>query len=71
MVPELVYITGIEDEDYQNNRKNKCKNIINMTEDNPLMKMSAINVIKDFVNSNPYKIIKINGKQIEEKSPLV
>jgi len=69
LVPELVYITGIEDEDYQNNRKNECKNIINMTEDNPSMKMSAINVIKDFVNSNPHKIIKINGKQIEEKNP--
>ena len=67
LVPELVYITGIEDEDYQNNRKNKCKNII--TEDNPSMKMSAINVIKDFVNSNPHKIVKINGKQIEEKNP--
>ena len=69
LIPELVYITGIEDDDNQNNRNNKCNNIKNMTEDNPSMKMSAINVIKDFVNSNPYKIIKRNGKQIEEKNP--
>ena len=53
LIPELVYITGIEDDDNQNNRNNKCNNINNMTEDNPSMKMSAINVIKDFVNSNP------------------
>ena len=69
LVPELVYITGIEDDDSQNNRRNKCANIVKKTKGNPSTKMSAINGIKDLVNSNQHKIIKRNGKQIEEKSP--
>ena len=69
LVPELVYITGIEDDDSQNNRRNKCANIVKKTKGNPSTKMSAINGIKDLVNSNQHKIIKKNGKQIEEKSP--
>jgi len=69
LVPELVYITGIEDDGNQNNRRNKCTNIIRKTKGNPSMKMSAINGIRELVNSNQHKTIKRNGKQIEEKSP--
>ena len=70
LIPSLVYITGIEDDDNQNNRRIKCRNIIDKTKSNPSKKMSAINGIKDLVNSNEHKIIKKNGKQIEEKSPF-
>ena len=69
LVPELVYITGIEDDGNQNNRRNNCRNIINKTKGNPSIKMSAINGIKDLVNSTQHKIIQRNGIQIEEKSP--
>ena len=69
LVPELVYITGIEDDGNQNNRRNNCRNIINKTKGNPSIKMSAINGIKDLVNSTQHKTIQRNGIQIEEKSP--
>ena len=69
LVPELVYITGIEDDGNQNNRRNKCRNIIDKTKVNPSTKMSAINGIRGLVNSNQHKITKRNGKEIEEKSP--
>ena len=69
LIPELVYITGIEDDDNQNNRRNNCRNIIKKTKGNPSNKMSAINEIRGLVNSNQYKIIKRNGKEIKEKSP--
>jgi aubergine-like protein len=69
LVPELVYITGIEDDGNQNNRRNRCRNIIDKTKGTPSMKMSAINGIRGLVNSNQHKIIKKNGKEIIEKSP--
>ena len=65
LVPELVYITGIEDDNNQNNRRNKCKNIINKTRSSPSTQMSAIDGIKHLTNSKEHKII--NGNQ--EKSP--
>jgi len=69
LVPELVYMTGIEDDGNQNNRRNKSTNIVNKTKSNPSTKMSTINGLRRLVNSNQHKIIKRNGKQIEEKSP--
>ena len=70
LLPELVYITGIEDDDTYNNRRNNSKNIINKTRATPSTKMSAINGILDLTNSNKHKIIKKkNGQTIELKSP--
>ena len=69
LVPSLVYITGVEDDGNQNNRRYNCRNIINKTKVDPSKKMIAINGIKDLINSNKHKIIKRNGREIEEKSP--
>ena len=69
LVPELVYITGNEDENI-NNRRNKGRNIINKTKMDPNKKMSAINGIFNLYNSNKHKIIKKKcGQEIEMKSP--
>jgi len=68
LVPSLVYITGVEDDGNQNNRRNNCRNIINKTKVDPSKKMSAINGIKDLINSRRHKTIKRNGKEIEDKS---
>ena len=71
LVPELVYITGIEDDDTQNNKRNKNRNIISKTKMGPSEKISIINDgIKKLINSNNYKIIKKNnGEKINMKSP--
>ena len=71
LVPELVYITGIEDDDTQNNKRNKNRNIISKTKMGPSDKMSTINNgIKKLINSNNNKIIKKNnGEIINMKSP--
>ena len=70
LVPELVYITGNEDEDNQNNRRNRDKNIINKTKIDPTKKMEAINSIFNLYKSNRHKKIKKrSGQEIELKSP--
>ena len=70
LVPELVYITGNEDEENQNNRRNKNRNIINKTKMDPNKKMSAINGIFSLYNSNKHKKIKKKtGQEFEMKSP--
>ena len=69
IVPELVYITGIEEEN-QNNRRNSCRNIVDKTKTNPTKKMSDINGLFKLINTtNKKKIKKKNGKEIELKSP--
>ena len=71
LVPELVYLTGNEDdEDNLNNRRNKFRNILNKTKMNPNKKMSAINGIFNLYNSDRHKTIKKkSGKYVEMKSP--
>ena len=69
LLPELVYITGIEDDDNPNNRRNNGGNIINKTKMNVSEKMEAINNINKLINSdNHKKIKKKNGQIIEMKS---
>ena len=71
LVPELVYITGNEDdEENQNNRRNKFRNIISKTKMDPNKKMSAINTIFNLYNSDKHKKIKKKtGQVVEMKSP--
>ena len=71
LVPELVYITGLEDDDNRNNQRNRNRNIISKTKMGPSEKMSIINNgIKKLINSNNNKIIKKNnGEKINMKSP--
>ena len=70
LVPELVYITGLDDDDTQNNKRNKNRNIISKTKMRQSDKMSIINNgIKKLINSNNNKIIKKNGEKISMKSP--
>ena len=69
LVPELVYITGNEDEN-TNDRRNKGRNILNKTKMDPTKKMSIINGIFSLYNSNKHKTIKKkSGQEIEMKSP--
>ena len=69
LLPELVYITGIEDDDNPNNRRNKGRNIISKTKMDPSKKMEAINNINNLINSDNHKKIKRrNGQVIEMKS---
>lgn len=64
-MPELVYITGTDD-DTENNRKNKNKK----TKINPSRKMSIINNgLTKLINSENHKTIKKNGEILELKSP--
>lgn len=69
LIPELVYLTGMED-DIPNNRRNLGRNIINSTKLKPADKMKAINEIYNLINSNNHKKIKRrNGQEIILKSP--
>ena len=70
LIPELVYITGIEEDDNKNNRRNNSRNIIEKTKTDPAKKMSEINGIFNLINSDDRKKIKKrNGNEIELKSP--
>ena len=70
LVPELVYITGSEDDENQNNRRNKNRNIINKTKINPNKKMESINSIFKLYKSDRHKVIKKRtGQEIEMTSP--
>ena len=69
LIPELVYLTGMED-DIQNNRRNLGRNIISKTKMDPAQKMSTINEIHNLINSNNHKKIKKrNGQELILKSP--
>ena len=69
LIPELVYLTGLED-DFQNNRRNLGRNIIDKTKMNPAQKMRTINEIHNLINSNNHKKIKKrNGQELTLKSP--
>ena len=71
LIPELVYITGAEDDESINNRRNTARNIINKTKMDPSKKMSIINNgVKHLLDSENHKTIKKrNGEEIEMKSP--
>ena len=70
LIPELVYITGLEDDDNHNNKVNNRRNIIDKTKMDPAEKMSTINSINDLINSDTHKKIKRrNGQEIIKKSP--
>ena len=71
LIPELVFITGIDEDDTQNNIRNKNRNIISKTKMSPAQKMEIINGGKDkLLNSDNHKTIKKkNGEKIELKSP--
>ena len=61
LLPELVYITGIEDDDNTNNKRNKNRNIISQTKMNPAKKIAEINNINNLIKSDKQKIIKKNN----------
>ena len=65
LVPELVLITGIENEAGSKNRR---QDIISKTKMNPSQKMNEINKIHDLMNSNIPKQFKKNGELIQSKS---
>ena len=71
LVPELVYITGIDDDDTKNNIRNKNRNIISKTKMGPAEKIISINKgVDKLINSNNHKIIKKrNGTEIQLESP--
>ena len=69
LVPELVYITGIEDDDNKNNRRNFCRNILDKTKTGPAKKITEINGIFDLLYSDKRRIIKRkDGNKSELKS---
>ena len=69
LIPELVYITGLEEDYSQNNRRKNHRNLIEKTKMNPAKKMEAINGINNLINSdNRKKIKKKNGQEIILKS---
>ena len=65
LVPELVFITGIENEAGSKNRR---QDIISKTKTNPNIKMSEINKIHNLINSDEQKEIRRNGEIISTKS---
>ena len=70
LVPELVYVTGSDDNDNENNRRNKNRNIISKTKMDPSKKMSIINNgLKKLINSENHKTLNKNGQIINLKSP--
>jgi hypothetical protein len=58
LVPELVFITGIENEAGSKNRR---QDIISKTKTNPNIKMNEINKIHNLINSDEQKEIRRNG----------
>ena len=69
LIPELVYLTGMEDDNFSNNRRNLGRNIIHKTKMDPAQKMSTINEIHNLINSNNHKKIKKrNGQELILKS---
>ena len=65
LVPELVLITGIENEAGSKSRR---QDIISKTKTNPNQRMSEINKIHDLMNSNIPKQYKRNGELISTRS---
>lgn len=66
LVPELVYITGI---DFDNKNSIQCRrDIISKTKTNPSQRMCEINKIRDIYNSENSKEFKQNGSNIKSKS---
>ena len=57
LIPELLYLTGIE-EDGKNNLRRRQKNLNNKTKINPNEKMKLINGFFDLYNSNNHKEIE-------------
>ena len=66
LIPELVYITGLEEENKNDRRRNMMPNRIK----NPDDKMRKIKGIFNLLNSENHKVIKNNkGEEIKLKSP--
>ena len=65
LVPELVLITGIENEAGSKSRR---QDIISKTKTNPNQRMNEINKIHDLMNSNIPKQYKRNGELISTRS---
>ena len=65
LVPELVLITGIENEAGSRSRR---QDIISKTKMSPNQKMNEINKIHNLMNSNTPKQFKKNGELIQSKS---
>ena len=68
LIPELLYLTGIEEEGKFNLRKRQ-KNLDNKTKINPSKKMKLINGFFDLYNSNNHKEIEKGNKKLTLKSP--
>ena len=68
LLPELLYITGNEDDD-NINKKNRERNLKTKTRINPDKKMELINGFIKLYNSTNNKIIKKGMKNISLKSP--
>ena len=65
LVPELVLITGIENEAGSKSRR---QDIISKTKTNPNQRMNEINKIHDLMNDDTPKQFKKNGELISSKS---
>lgn len=65
LVPELVFITGIEND---NNSKSRRQNIISETKTNPNQRMKEINKIHDLMSCEIQKQYKKNNTIIKNKS---
>ena len=65
LVPELVLITGIENEAGSKSRR---QDIISKTKTNPNQRMNEINKIHDLMNDDTLKQFKKNGELISTKS---
>ena len=65
LIPELVYITGLENDQTSRNRR---QNIISMTKMNPNQRMQEINRIHELMNCKEQKKYKKNDQLITNKS---
>ena len=68
LIPELVYLTGVEDSNFGKDKSTRNR-ITSKTKMNPLMKINAIKSINDLINSDVKKVYKNKkGDQKELKS---
>ena len=68
LIPELVYLTGVEDSNFGKDKSTRNR-ITSKTKMNPVMKINAIKSINDLINSDVKKVYKNKkGVSIELKS---
>ena len=67
LIPELLYLTGIEDDDIDVKRRGR--NLKDKTKMKPCHKMELINGFLDLYNSNNHKVIQKGNQTLTLKSP--